>query len=130
MSSESENTSTASAEAANSGAHDENVLKIFQSAESSLHFKIPQYIKNLLFLAGFESLALIATMTEKNIEELELYAKEELKSIVPQQDYVKYYRTTYKNYPEKFKFVIENLAYLSISVKICHIYHLTVTFNW
>ncbi|VEN46405.1 unnamed protein product [Callosobruchus maculatus] len=119
MSGESENTSTASAEAANSGAHDENVLKIFQSAESSLHFKIPQYIKNLLFLAGFESLALIATMTEKNIEELELYAKEELKSIVPQQDYVKYYGTTYKNYPEKFKFVIGYKKMLHLLIEFC-----------
>nr|CAI5838954.1 unnamed protein product [Callosobruchus analis] len=119
MSSESENTSTASAEAANSGAHDENVLKIFQSAESSLHFKIPEYIKNLLFLAGFESLALIATMTEKNIEELELYAKEELKSIVPQKDYVKYYGSTYKNYPEKFKFVIGHKKMLHLLIEFC-----------
>nr|CAI5825671.1 unnamed protein product [Callosobruchus analis] len=119
MSSESENTSTASAKAAISGAHDENVLKIFQSAESSLHFKIPEYIKNLLFLAGFESLALIATMTEKNIEELELYAKEELKSIVPQKDYVKYYGSTYKNYPEKFKFVIGHKKMLHLLIEFC-----------
>nr|CAI5853527.1 unnamed protein product [Callosobruchus analis] len=58
-------------------------------------------------------------MTEKNIEELELYAKEELKSIVPQKDYVKYYGSTYKNYPEKFKFVIGHKKMLHLLIEFC-----------
>nr|CAI5840444.1 unnamed protein product [Callosobruchus analis] len=107
-------------EAASSGAHDENVLKICQSAECSLHFKIPEYIKNLLFLAGFESLALIATMTEKNVEELELYAKEELRSTVPQKRLCQVLQIyIYKNYPKEFKCIIRHKKMLHLLIEFC-----------
>lgn len=119
MSSDSEGTLRASKRVLNSGTNDDNELEIFYTAESNLHFQIPEYIKNLLIIAGFESSTLIATINEKTIEDLEVFAREELRTIICEEDIVKYYGSTFQKHPEKFKFVIGHKKILHLLIEFC-----------
>lgn len=122
MGSDSEETSGGSERVLTPGTHsglDDLRSQIFSSAERSLHITIPDYMKNLLTVAGFESSALIATMDENTIEEVEVFAKKELQNIVSAKDIVKYYGFTYQNHPEKFKFVVGHKKILHMLIQFC-----------
>ncbi|KAF5280410.1 hypothetical protein FQR65_LT03219 [Abscondita terminalis] len=77
---------------------------VFLQAESSLNIKVPESIKNLLIINGYQDASVIANIDDVIISEIESFARNDLEHIIDQNEYDKYYGVFSKN-PKMFKFV-------------------------
>lgn len=74
----------------------------FLEAEAFLGFKIPPDLKKMLSVNGYSALSIIADITEQELTEIQLFAREKLPKIINENEYEDYYGPLFKNFPEEY----------------------------
>lgn len=92
---------------------------IFCDIEKQLNTKIPQTLRNILIVTGFDDIQLLKDITEKNIFEIEVFVKTKLHTCIKQEDYINYYGPLYCNSPENFQFVLGHKIILDKISQYC-----------
>ncbi|CAH0558700.1 unnamed protein product [Brassicogethes aeneus] len=80
-------------------------INFFESFESKLNIVIPQTVKNILIINGYDNKRLVAELNETKISEIEDFVRNDLRNIVEKHDFEKYYGL-FANKPHLFKFVV------------------------
>lgn len=85
----------------------------FSHAEDYLKIKIPESLKNILVINGYEEGPVIAKIDDTIISEMELFVQTDLKDIIDESEYPKYFGLFAKN-PKMFRFVSGHRQILQI----------------
>ncbi|CAG9820720.1 unnamed protein product [Phaedon cochleariae] len=76
----------------------------FKGAEAALNLIIPEIVKNIMIINGYDNEGIIANIDESRLEEMETFARNELHEILKPEDLPKYYGL-HSEKPTLFKFI-------------------------
>lgn len=72
-------------------------VNVFAEVETSLNIKIPECLKNLLMVNGFENEIVISNINDSDIRDIVSFARNNLHKIIDKEDLPKYYGVYWKN---------------------------------
>lgn len=78
----------------------------FVKTEERLKVSVPQFLKNMLKICGFDNELSFRNVTSSDLEELEHFARNDLPELITEDRYEEYYGPLYKNHPKKFKLLV------------------------
>lgn len=95
--------------------------------ESQMGYSIPVYIKNILRLRGFETATTIKTLTAKDYEDLEVFARTKMEKYVPFGASREDYYNIFSREPEAFEILPGHIKLLNQAVE--HLKRMSSQYN-
>ncbi|XP_071567414.1 uncharacterized protein [Temnothorax nylanderi] len=86
---------------------------VFAEVEMSLNIKIPETLKNLLIVNGFDNEIVISNINDSDIRDIVLFTRNDLHKIIDKEDLPKYYGLYWKN-PSLFDIVAGHKRIISL----------------